>query len=506
MANRYLLLRRNKQTGPYSIDELQKMPLEQYDLVWIDGISDSWKHPGEIDELKSFAPFMGNLQYNFNARKPGAMVQLPTEKIESFDQPVSEPSERQEARFPNKDNNAPRRSMPVAKGIASGNVTNKRKSVKHNNLSRRKTAQWAIPVVAILLIGIWIGANWNYFPANEGVSVPITNNTPTEKNGAATYEERNNTLQNTPKNEKANANAQLIPSEPAKIDKPVIEHTEKSEENSLVDADNNSAIQPSQNAAETIDEPVVKEKRPNNKIVSEDVSQKASVPVVPKTKPIEQKIVKPSASVVKSSEQKTGRPTEEKNAKPSQERMVRTSAEKIVTPSNNPSTAKVIKAGTSRNAGTSRANDGVADSKQSGISDRTNAVFTSGKTNIRKEIVYESYLSKKQVPVGYLVEVDGNYQKNADGKGVNEVDFTVYNRSGKFINAVSLEVQYLGKNNELLKKEIRKFYNISSDGAIKMEVDSHKNADRVGYKVLYVSSSIGDFYYEPVELFSSASR
>jgi hypothetical protein len=54
--NKYLLLRDNKQSGPYSVDELEKLGLKPYDLVWLDGRSAAWRYPSEIDELRHFAP------------------------------------------------------------------------------------------------------------------------------------------------------------------------------------------------------------------------------------------------------------------------------------------------------------------------------------------------------------------------------------------------------------------------------------------------------------------
>jgi len=52
----YLLLRNNKQSGPYSLDDLKIMGLKAYDLVWVDGRSAAWRYPCEIDELSAFAP------------------------------------------------------------------------------------------------------------------------------------------------------------------------------------------------------------------------------------------------------------------------------------------------------------------------------------------------------------------------------------------------------------------------------------------------------------------
>jgi len=52
----YLLLRNNKEAGPYTAEELISKGLKAYDLVWIEGRSTAWRYPSEIDELKAYAP------------------------------------------------------------------------------------------------------------------------------------------------------------------------------------------------------------------------------------------------------------------------------------------------------------------------------------------------------------------------------------------------------------------------------------------------------------------
>ena len=52
----YLLLRNNKESGPFTMDEVKSMSLKSYDLIWVVGKSAAWRYPGEIPELKSFAP------------------------------------------------------------------------------------------------------------------------------------------------------------------------------------------------------------------------------------------------------------------------------------------------------------------------------------------------------------------------------------------------------------------------------------------------------------------
>jgi hypothetical protein len=49
----YLLLRNNRESGPYSIEELATMKLMPRDLVWKEKESLAWSYPAEIEELKS---------------------------------------------------------------------------------------------------------------------------------------------------------------------------------------------------------------------------------------------------------------------------------------------------------------------------------------------------------------------------------------------------------------------------------------------------------------------
>lgn len=56
MIKVYLLLRNNKQFGPYSLEELSHQQLKPLDLIWIEGRSAAWKYASEITELRSFLP------------------------------------------------------------------------------------------------------------------------------------------------------------------------------------------------------------------------------------------------------------------------------------------------------------------------------------------------------------------------------------------------------------------------------------------------------------------
>ena len=52
MHKPYSLLRNNKQSGPYSLEELLLLNLKPFDLIWVEGRSGGWSYPTEIDALK----------------------------------------------------------------------------------------------------------------------------------------------------------------------------------------------------------------------------------------------------------------------------------------------------------------------------------------------------------------------------------------------------------------------------------------------------------------------
>jgi hypothetical protein len=78
---KFLLLRNNKQTGPYSVEELEQMGLRPYDLIWVNGKSAAWRYPGEIDDLKSFAPPVEEQPYDRFYKKPSEESQKKKEPV-----------------------------------------------------------------------------------------------------------------------------------------------------------------------------------------------------------------------------------------------------------------------------------------------------------------------------------------------------------------------------------------------------------------------------------------
>lgn len=78
----YLLLRNNKESGPYSLEQLVELGLKAYDLVWVNGKSAAWRYPGEVEELKAFAPAVEEQPYDRFFKKPSEQKETQPKKEE----------------------------------------------------------------------------------------------------------------------------------------------------------------------------------------------------------------------------------------------------------------------------------------------------------------------------------------------------------------------------------------------------------------------------------------
>jgi len=66
----YRLLRSNKETGPFSQDEIIAMGFKPYDLIWVDGKSAGWRYPSEFPEFKDYAPVVEEQPFDRFYKKP----------------------------------------------------------------------------------------------------------------------------------------------------------------------------------------------------------------------------------------------------------------------------------------------------------------------------------------------------------------------------------------------------------------------------------------------------
>lgn len=93
----YRLLRDNKETGPYTAEELIKKGLKAYDLVWIDGQSAAWRYPSEVPELRAFAPAVEEQPFDrFYNTKPNNKGNQPAPQQPAATQPGTAPRQPQQ--------------------------------------------------------------------------------------------------------------------------------------------------------------------------------------------------------------------------------------------------------------------------------------------------------------------------------------------------------------------------------------------------------------------------
>jgi hypothetical protein len=86
--NTYLLLRNNKESGPYSFEQLVQLGFKPYDLVWIVDKSAAWRYAGEIEELKAYAPAAEEQPYDrFYKKKSGEKKEETSVTQKSFPSP-----------------------------------------------------------------------------------------------------------------------------------------------------------------------------------------------------------------------------------------------------------------------------------------------------------------------------------------------------------------------------------------------------------------------------------
>lgn len=89
----YRLLRNNKESGPFTQEQLIQMGLKAYDLVWMEGKSAAWRYPSEINELKAYAPAVEENPFDrFYKRKDNKTV--PAEQVTATAETVAVKKEK----------------------------------------------------------------------------------------------------------------------------------------------------------------------------------------------------------------------------------------------------------------------------------------------------------------------------------------------------------------------------------------------------------------------------
>lgn len=105
----YLLLRNNKEAGPFTYEEIKELSLKPFDLLWVVGKSAAWRYPGEIPELKSFAPPVPEQVAELQVKK--ALKEENQEDLQGIKK--TEPANVKSRENTNKQNTSPSKSIYV---------------------------------------------------------------------------------------------------------------------------------------------------------------------------------------------------------------------------------------------------------------------------------------------------------------------------------------------------------------------------------------------------------
>lgn len=76
----YRLLRDNKESGPYSEEEMIAKGFKPYDLLWAEGKTAGWQYPSEIAAFKNYAPIVEEQPYDRFYKKQPAQKLVTEEK------------------------------------------------------------------------------------------------------------------------------------------------------------------------------------------------------------------------------------------------------------------------------------------------------------------------------------------------------------------------------------------------------------------------------------------
>jgi hypothetical protein len=80
----YRLLRDNKETGPYSEEEMIAKGFKPYDLLWAEGKSAGWQYPSEMSAFKKYAPIVEEQPYDRFYKKQPPQKLITEERASNF--------------------------------------------------------------------------------------------------------------------------------------------------------------------------------------------------------------------------------------------------------------------------------------------------------------------------------------------------------------------------------------------------------------------------------------
>jgi len=464
-----LLLRNNRQTGPYNLDELLSLNLKPFDLVWVDGRSAAWRYPGEIDTLKAYVAAPPQPDVPYQPIETAAMEQPLTP---SFTHPIDTSSLPSPYNIPAPPKNVfvsmprsgqqapparqepdplplrplitavnpepiqpvqPEPERPEATQIKYARPLNEveenytawmyqQKTKKKTSFSKKDLVIAAL-IVSLIAGGYWIMSKPSVLDTRQSVPPPVIATVP-----AATPESG---------------------------------ITVTSTDKDAVTADTKATTQPDQNLHSMIPKPVPVQKDHKKinkeKPVREQPVMITSVPVT------EQKNNTGTSSdaVAKTETPATRQPAAEKGQKKKVKEMIRD----IFTKKNKKEeTAKAPPVMEKKTPAVIENEPRPADNRQSARREET------------------ATQQEAEVSLADQVDIFSNAPETWM-MGVKNLKVTLRNRSNVTIQTAVVNVLYYNENNQLLDKKMVYFNNVAPKGKLTMNAPDHKFADHVEFKL-----------------------
>lgn len=510
MQKVYLLLRSNKQTGPYSLEELLQLNLKPFDLVWVDGRSAAWQYPSEIPSLKPYVPetphadapfkpiatavmeeklsLASNENYHSQPRIPNfqnteipkkVFVSIPKTYASTSEQkayagqsayrehkaymppveePVYEKKEKVKSTPPsyNQSGSSCLQQKPVEEDAMRTDYSRPLNDVEENYTNRmyKQKTKKKSPVnpkdlvLAVLILAV-IGGGYYV------MSKPSVANSVLPANKIATQTTRQTTVNNTEETEPKEI---LSPGQPGQRAIPNTNDISNTTNANISTNANSGSIAAKQPKTIKTKSPVIVSKSQTNSSVP---SSQNSMPVE-KTNPNIHDGNNNDDDVFNEAEGKQPQENVPVEKKRKLREVIKNIFSKKEEPKNNQVVLENPKPANNRQATRRDADDNSSNSNP-------------GSNEINTASLMEQVVLSSNAPDNWMM-------------GVKNLKITLQNRSNVAIQTASVTVNYYDENNQLLEKKLIYFNNVFPKARTTIAAPDHKFADHVDFKLTTISA------------------
>ena len=520
----YRLLRSNKESGPYSLNDLVKLGLKPYDLVWVDGRSAAWRYASEISELKEFAPAVEEQPYDRFFKRPSE-GELRVKQENDLSNSEIPPS--QKAIDENFAKAEPVQKTPV---LAELPVTNKTTPTVQS-ASQSYQPQ---PIKKIFVS----------MPEMDGFN-PYADSPQAEK--YAQYLPKPTQIQQDPlpnKDEKAYSAINIRESDESRLEtkytqslddikemyintlvqrktknkrKEIIKryvkpallplllvvlgiaigyfitnrkkslHASQSVSNVLPQTPpEKKAVTPEQNSEDPLDQniPQASEEKPNGVAVTDNKNDKPIIPAEEKSS------ILPERNGEKRLPQRSGSDNNStsflKTVDPIKQKETVKQGESSV-PSNEISSGRTVQKRNVRvDPNTGERQSVVRDNND--LADGENDNKSNPERSIKKKDSEHSFLQDERKDIHDMVAIKNNNYVRGTFGGIRGLELTLYNNSNYLLDEVSVELQIIKPSEQPLRTDIITFKNISANATVTVKVPDSQRGIRVEYRITNIES------------------